>query len=403
MQLKVKDIEKLWNNGSASLVAGRGGLDRLVDVYDMMEQPDIKPWLRARLLVITTGYAIRNDKEAVLNLIRDLNEANASALAIKTRFFDEFPREALELADELDFPLFFLNNNSGSAELVFPVMVALVEAKNQLKLDTRYQLGRQNKSTLDEKLFWELQTGKITQEEEADYRATSLSWPSPPVCLLFIQLNEQQKQSALLEMDREKQLKAVNAIWEKHGIQCVVICRRKQCICIVKNSIEAALLEKTAEEIVTKTEKIQACGAHVLLTETLTDYLKLPELCSIVEECTYIRNLNEEEEKLLYMRDFLYERIILHTAQREETKTFVREKLGRLERYDREHDGHLMETLEMLIHKNGSRKLTAEALYLHRNTMAHRIEKIEEVLNTDLNDVEELKQLRFACQLKKYI
>lgn len=64
-----------------------GGLDRIVEFYDMMEQPDIKPWLRENLLVITTGYAIRNDKKALLNLIRDLREVNASALAIKTRFF----------------------------------------------------------------------------------------------------------------------------------------------------------------------------------------------------------------------------------------------------------------------------------------------------------------------------
>ena len=108
MKLTVKDIKELWNNGQAELVAGAEGLDRPVAFYDMMEQPDIKPWLRKELLLITTGYAIRKDKEAVLTLIRDLNEAGASALAIKTRFFDRFPQEALELADSLHFPLFFL-------------------------------------------------------------------------------------------------------------------------------------------------------------------------------------------------------------------------------------------------------------------------------------------------------
>ena len=108
MELYVKDIEKIWSNGEASLVAGKNGIMRRVDVYDMMEQPDIKPWMKKHLLVITTGYSIRNDKEAVLKVLRDMNEGNASALAIKTRFFDEFPREALELADELNLPLFLL-------------------------------------------------------------------------------------------------------------------------------------------------------------------------------------------------------------------------------------------------------------------------------------------------------
>ena len=113
MTLRVKDIEKIWSNGCASLVAGKGGIERIVETYDMMEQPDVKQWLRKHLLLITTGYAIRNDKEALLNLIRMMDEANASALAIKTRFFDDFPKEALQLADELNFPLFLLNNNTG--------------------------------------------------------------------------------------------------------------------------------------------------------------------------------------------------------------------------------------------------------------------------------------------------
>ena len=126
MKLRVKDIVKIWNNGAASLVAGQEGLMRRIEVFDMMEQPNIKPWLREHLLLITTGYVIRNDKEALLNLIRDMNEVNASALAIKTRFFEDFPKEALQLADELKLPLFFLDNNAGFVELVFPVMTAIL-------------------------------------------------------------------------------------------------------------------------------------------------------------------------------------------------------------------------------------------------------------------------------------
>lgn len=132
MKLRVKDIVKIWNNGAASLVAGQEGLMRRIEVFDMMEQPNIKPWLREHLLLITTGYVIRNDKEALLNLIRDMNEVNASALAIKTRFFEDFPKEALQLADELKFPLFFLDNNAGFVELVFPVMTAIVESRSRL-------------------------------------------------------------------------------------------------------------------------------------------------------------------------------------------------------------------------------------------------------------------------------
>ena len=188
MELHVKDIVKIWNNGSASLVAGQEGLMRRIEVFDMMEQPNIKPWLREHLILITTGYAIRNDKEALLNLIRAMNEVNASALAIKTRFFDKFPIEALQLADKLKLPLFFLDNNAGFVELVFPVMAAIVEARSSVAMDTRYQIGRQNKSELDGKLLFDIINRKITQIEEVEYRTASLQWPSEPVRIIAISL-----------------------------------------------------------------------------------------------------------------------------------------------------------------------------------------------------------------------
>lgn len=56
--------------------------------------------------------------------------------------FDHFPEEALELADQIHFPLFFLNNALGFIEAVYPVMVAIVEAKNGVEMRTRYQIGK---------------------------------------------------------------------------------------------------------------------------------------------------------------------------------------------------------------------------------------------------------------------
>ena len=57
MELYVKDIEKIWSSGGASLVAGKNGIMRKVESYDMMEQPKMKEWLREHVLLITTGYA----------------------------------------------------------------------------------------------------------------------------------------------------------------------------------------------------------------------------------------------------------------------------------------------------------------------------------------------------------
>ena len=403
MDLYVKDIEKIWSNGSATLVAGKKGIMRKVAAYDMMEQPNVKEWLREHLLIITTGYAIRNDKEALLNLIRTMNEANASALAIKTRFFDTFPKEALQLADELALPLFFLNNNAGFQDLVFPVMVAIVEAKNQIQMDTRYRIGRQSKLEQDHRLFLELLTGKITQEEEAEHRCLALHWPSPPVRIITIQLEDKGRNSTLLEMKREGQIREMGRILDCHYLQGVVVTRKKSCFCIIDADVPRELLLKISQEFAEKTRELNNSGCFVVLSDEIVDYLDIPAVYEAVTESFQIREIKKEKKEIVFLQDLQYERILLHTAQREETKNFVQRKLGILEEYDRAHESALVETIDMLAKKHGSRKLAAEALFLHRNTMAHRIHKIEEILNIDLDDMDALQQLEFACRLRAYM
>lgn len=403
MELYVKDIEKIWGNGSATLVAGEKGIMRKVVAYDMMEQPNVKEWLREYLLLITTGYAIRNDKDALLNLIRTMNEANASALAIKTRFFDTFPKEALQLADELALPLFFLNNNAGFQDIVFPVMIAIVEAQSQIKIDNRYQSSRQNKHELDHKLFLDLLTGKITQEEEAEHRSLALHWPSVPARLITLQLEDEGRNSSLLEIKQESQIREASKILECHYIRNAVVCRKKSCFCIVDARFPKELLIKVTQELITKTKEINNCSCFAVISEEIFDYLEIPAIYETVTESFLIRKIKKEKKELMFLSSLQYDRILLHTAHQEETRDFVQKKLGLLEEYDRAHESSLLETIDMLTQKHGSRKQTAEALFLHRNTMAHRIHKIEEILNISLDDMEELQQLEFACKVRPYI
>lgn len=402
MKLYVKDIEKIWGTGSASLVAGKNGIMRQVEVFDMMEQPNIKPWLKEHLILITTGYAIRNDKEALLKLIRDMNEINASALAIKTRFFDQFPKEALELANELNFPLFFLDNNAGFVELVFPVMSAIMESRNNVALDTRYQIGRQNKSELDSKLFFDLLNGKITQTEEAEYRAISLQWPSEPLRLIAISL-ETDHNSILLEMKKDRQIKAADWILENNHICHAVVCRKEMCFCIIDSSATEQQLNRIVSELIDKTTEINSCSCFAITSDIFYEYLNLPDIYQGIKEGFRIRKIRKQEWTHVFLNTLQYDRIMLQTAQRTDSRLFIQQKLGPLEQYDREHDTMLLETIETLIRNKNSRKAAAEALFLHRNTMIHRIHKIEEILNINLDNAEEMNQIEFAINLKLYI
>ena len=63
-----------------------------------------------------------------------------------------------------------------------------------------------------------------------------------------------------------------------------------------------------------------------------------------------------------------------------------RELIGRLEAYDREHNGDLVRTLRVFFAANANASEAADRLFLHRNSMLYRLERIQKLTGLDLKD-----------------
>ena len=63
-----------------------------------------------------------------------------------------------------------------------------------------------------------------------------------------------------------------------------------------------------------------------------------------------------------------------------------RELILPLEEYDREHRGDLVRTLTVFFEANANASEAAERLFLHRNSMAYRLDRIREITALDLKD-----------------
>ncbi|WP_455797192.1 PucR family transcriptional regulator [Clostridium butyricum] len=77
-------------------------------------------------------------------------------------------------------------------------------------------------------------------------------------------------------------------------------------------------------------------------------------------------------------------------------------KLKLLEDSDKMQDSSLCETLEAYLANNCNANATAESLFIHRNTMRYRMEKIKKLTNIDFNDISLLLEFRLAFAIKKY-
>ncbi|MCQ9130253.1 PucR family transcriptional regulator [Streptomyces hilarionis] len=86
-----------------------------------------------------------------------------------------------------------------------------------------------------------------------------------------------------------------------------------------------------------------------------------------------------------------------------ELEDFVREWLGRLIDYDAEHDTELVETLSRYFDCGGNYDDAAAALTVHRSTLRYRLQRIREISDHDLADVDTRLNLQVATRVWKII
>jgi PucR family transcriptional regulator, purine catabolism regulatory protein len=90
----------------ARIVAGAAGEGRLIRGVNVMEDANIVRWMRGGELLLTTGYTIRDDPDALRRLVPALARRDLAGLVIKLGLYiDAVPDDVAALADRLRFPL----------------------------------------------------------------------------------------------------------------------------------------------------------------------------------------------------------------------------------------------------------------------------------------------------------
>lgn len=105
----MKKVEDLFNVDvfqNVKVVAGQKGVNRIVESIEVSDTPDVINYLAENSLLLTTGYAFKDNPKGLCSLVSQMYEYPCAGLAIKlNRFIDEFPQELIELADSLNFPI----------------------------------------------------------------------------------------------------------------------------------------------------------------------------------------------------------------------------------------------------------------------------------------------------------
>lgn len=102
---------------------------------------------------------------------------------------------------------------------------------------------------------------------------------------------------------------------------------------------------------------------------------------------------------VLNFEDLGLYRLLFHVSDREELRAFVEQTLGPLLEYDKRHRTDFVRTIAAYLSNNNNLQATARELFVHVNTAAYRIQRIQAITGLDLTKTEDSLLARVALMI----
>jgi purine catabolism regulator len=116
---------------AAKLVGGGQGLDRQIEWVRVMETPETPRRLRQGELLLTSGFPVKDDTDAQIELVDSVAQSGGSGVVVKLgRYIDGVPPEMIDEAERLALPLFTIGEEVPWSDLMEPLLERIINAEH---------------------------------------------------------------------------------------------------------------------------------------------------------------------------------------------------------------------------------------------------------------------------------
>ncbi len=404
MSISVRDILKLDSLKTLQLVGGETGLEKCVEwiyVAECFENPleGIK-WLQGGEIIFITGVGIKDNTEMLLEFIKGIDERNGAGLVVNVGpYIKTVPSEAIELANKLGMPLFEL-----------PWEVKLVEVSREIS--NAIVLSRIEENSLTHFLS-NILFGDGELEGDAIQKAAYFGYNlSGECCICVIDIDGFEKYLKLKDLDDEVSIsklkvtfrKLVQDVLEKHALKVPIIDKDDSVIFFAKSEenfmkrVEKALIE--IQQLIHK--RIDGITVSVGIGNPYKDLKMMKQSLNEAEIAIDSLKCEGLNNTVIKYKDAGVYSLLFNIKNKHVLENYFRDTLGAISSKDNK-DKDLIEILDTYLNENCNITVTAEKLFLHRNTLKYKIKKIEELLNCDLHNFNDCMKVRIALNIQKML
>ncbi|MGR3890444.1 PucR family transcriptional regulator [Pseudomonas sp. 1152_12] len=387
MSLTVADVLALPGLESIRLRAGDAGLDNTVRWPYVAENSGIAEWVLGGELVFVTGINHPRDDANLLRLLDEACQRQVAGLVILTgpAYIQAIPQRLLEAAEAAGMPLI---------EQPYSLKMVLVTQTIGSALIQSEQLGRSRRDVLERLLAGDYQSLDVLLHRAAQLGMPLAGhWQVVHLQLegdeaLFAQSDTAQVETQLARQHDSigrrlrqfsTQHRAVLPVLGRAGQWTVLLLATDAAAALVNRQQLAAWLNPLNLRLAPLKLFIgmsaaahppsRLAQAHDEARQALTAARRFSDRAGL---CVY------DELGVLKLLSGVRDRALLDQ--------FLNERLGPLLRHDLHHGPSLMPTLEAWFHENGNLVAAAQRLAVHRNTLTHRVQRIEALCGLRLDN-----------------
>jgi hypothetical protein len=366
------------------IVAGKAGMDTVVSWVHMLEDETIVSRFNGEELAITTGMKA-GQPNWLLNLVQAMAQDECAGIIINTgMYLKEIPQEVITWCDEHKFPLLEMPWEISITSLIQDYCMRIIDQMQyEKKISSTFReviLGRGNeveyRQVLEQRYDIEgtfqlfCFNVKKTVEEETD-------------------LNQ-----ALFKLEN------LFGLWKgnkKINISYGIV-RMEDSIVLILNNLEDKYLTELPDLILQSFKYFVHKNCFFLgIGSRISSIENLPKTYKRAK--TAMKMAIRTNKVIVQFSDMGFFKILYAIDDIEILSNYATEILGALDEYDKAHNTTYIETLRSYIKNDRSIIKVADETFTHRNTVNYRIQKIKQIVNCELKNVDEL----FVYQVAFYI
>ena len=403
LAVKLQDILDLPELAELKVVAGSAGLNRIVFWSHIVEMPDVAEWVHAGDLLFTTGIGIHTDVSQLSHSVQECHAKGVAGLIINTGpYISQTPDFILALADELDFPV-----------LEIPWKVRLSEV---IRVIYNFIVMKQFGDTVLQEILESILYSNAANYHNLIARAASYDYdliqPQQIMVVKLDNLDSYLRESAVLTEQQVRVHKlqiqnTIRSVFDSHNKKILMMLRLDKAIIMLPTLAtheEQSRTRKIAEEL-SRDFKTRYAELNLFIGwgnpyETIAG---APKGLSQAEQAMKVAQTVMGHHRFSAFDDLGFYKVLFNVKDREELENFRSEVLKNLLAYDQKHNAQLVETLTVFLEENENFTSVSERLFIHRNTLKYRLQKIADISGRNLADPKDRMLLYFATTVHRFL